>query len=351
MHKCLTYALQESGSAEAASRGSAESARTEDGDDADDIEDDDAVDDEEEDHDHDVVVAAADAAWAPAQPACDRPALAELAQAGAGSFGSVTHVQLPDGRRAVLKTMEARDAASEAETTDAWALAAMDSPFVPALLGHWRDATHKYALMESCGTDLHSMLAAGRLGTDDATVRLLAWSVASALDCAHAAGLAHNDLKPANVCVRQTGADPAPRATLVDWGCASPLGLDEAWRGTDGYRAPENAHSGRACSKANDVWALGRTLADVLLGLRWSNAAPNDPHALLRDPALVELLARGHRGDLLARLLDERPAHRLGADGSVAAALLEHPFFRDLPDGDRAEEEALRAWAAAPRRR
>lgn len=89
--------------------------------------------------------------------------------------------------------------------------------------------------------------------------------VAAALAAAHAHGLVHRDVKPANVMVT-----PA-RAKVVDFGIAATAGPgrpDDILFGTPAYLAPERLLSDRI-EPASDVYALG-----VLLYRLLSNVSP-----------------------------------------------------------------------------
>jgi len=110
-------------------------------------------------------------------------------------------------------------------------------------------------------------LAAGR------AVRI-ARDVARALQLMHRHGLVHRDVKPGNVLVL------SDRAMLLDLGLAAPVQLENAADGgrdpsrvtavferpgTKHYMAPEQA-AGAAARVSMDVWALGATLAEMLVG-------------------------------------------------------------------------------------
>ena len=100
------------------------------------------------------------------------------------------------------------------------------------------------------------------------------WRNLARLAEAHAMGISHGDLKPANVMVRDDGVVKildfglarvgersldTNRRTLVD--TAAPRGL----RGTPAYMSPEQAGGGRA-SRAGDVFSLGVLLYELLTG-------------------------------------------------------------------------------------
>lgn len=91
-------------------------------------------------------------------------------------------------------------------------------------------------------------------------------AVAEALALAHAQGVLHRDVKPANVLV-----EPGGRPVLVDFGLSVRAGPgqatppEESLVGTIDYLAPEIL-GGASYSTASDVYALGATLYVVLTG-------------------------------------------------------------------------------------
>jgi aminoglycoside phosphotransferase (APT) family kinase protein len=118
------------------------------------------------------------------------------------------------------------------------------------------------------GPTLSRRLADGPLPPADA-LRVCA-EVASGLAAAHAAGLVHRDVKPANVMLAPGGAK------VVDFGIAAAAGPRDDVDpysdlfGTPAYLAPERLVGGDVVP-ASDVYALGLLLHGALLGrLPWA---------------------------------------------------------------------------------
>ncbi|MBW8875343.1 MAG: serine/threonine-protein kinase [Acidobacteria bacterium] len=168
----------------------------------------------------------------------------------------------------------------------------------------------------------------------------VAAQIAAGLAAAHAKGIVHRDVKPANVIVAPDG-----RVKIVDFGIAklpdqSRLTRDGTAVGTAGYMAPEQIR-GDAIDARTDVWALGIVLYEMVTGrspfpaetdhdrIRGILSRDPEPLAALRKdvPASVERI--------VARALAKRPEDRysrmeeLRADLLRAADSLGFPGFQD----------------------
>jgi hypothetical protein len=142
--------------------------------------------------------------------------------------------------------------------------------------------------------------------------------VCDALAAAHAAGIPHGNLKPANAIIEPV-ADDFPTVYVSDFGIAH-LVRDMAMPPAE-YRAPELA-LGAPATTASDIYAVGIILYEVLSGR---------PPFVGLDPAAIAELHQGAQPPSIpglpnplwlpiAACLDKNPRHRPGA--SELAALL-----------------------------
>src|SRR5688572_19545745 len=125
-------------------------------------------------------------------------------------------------------------------------------------------------LEQVMGPTLEQELAGGRL--DAGRVRRLGTELLAALGAAHAAGLVHRDVKPANVLMTPDGS-----AKVADFGIAKAAvdGDADATRmdhtatghvlGTVAYMAPERL-AGQPATVQSDLYSVGVVLYEALTG-------------------------------------------------------------------------------------
>ena len=186
---------------------------------------------------------------------------------GSGGSGSVWLVRDEEvGRDVALKIVaRAGKAGSRAEREVEAATRLRHSRCLRALAFH-RDDGHVYVAYEFVrGRTLREALSAG--GIDDATAIEAGSQILDALGHAHGKGIAHRDVKPANIML-EDGPDTSTR--LLDFGLALLDELDGLTAtgdvpGTLAYIAPERL-DGAESAGAADVWAVGVILWEALAG-------------------------------------------------------------------------------------
>ena len=159
--------------------------------------------------------------------------------------------------------------------------------------------------------------------------RALGWleQAAEALDCAHAEGIVHRDVKPANLLFDRRGD-----LHVVDFGIARILddtgGLTATGTvlGTAGYISPEQAR-GEEATSASDVYGLGVVAYELLAGsrpfARGSATAEAAAHTHEPVPSASARRAALPRGidDVFERALAKDPGARHGSAGELAQDL------------------------------
>ena len=173
------------------------------------------------------------------------------------------------------------------------------------------------------GPDLRALVRAeGRL--DPERTAAIVAQVGGALDAAHAHGLVHRDVKPANVLL---GAED--HAYLTDFGltkreASTGAGLSRTggWVGTLGFVAPEQIRGERVDART-DVYALGCVLVHALTGgapyLRDSDEATLWAH--LNSPPPVDRVPPEF-ASVVERALAKDPADRFPSAGDLGRAAL-----------------------------
>ncbi|MGZ4257362.1 MAG: protein kinase domain-containing protein [Gaiellaceae bacterium] len=246
----------------------------------------------------------------------------QLGRGGTSVVYRAEHVRL--GRGAALKLLS--PGLGEADFSDRFLresrlAASLDHPnIVPVYDAGEDDGLLWIAMACIEGTDLKTLIAEeGRLPVRRALS--IVGQIASALDAAHARGLVHRDVKPANVLV-----GPGDRAYLSDFGAVKELssaGLTRtgAFVGTIEYCAPEQIEGGEVDART-DVYALGCVLYEALTG---------EPP--FHRPSEVAVL-NAHLHSPPPRPSKTGPGLPSALDGVIAKALAKAPVDRYDTPGD-----------------
>ncbi|MFD9333267.1 serine/threonine-protein kinase [Streptomyces sp. NPDC060028] len=172
---------------------------------------------------------------------------------------------------------------------------------------------HPWIVMELVrGGSLYDRLASGPMPV--AEVLRLGLDVLSALRAAHAEGVLHRDVKPANVLLRPDGS-----AVLTDFGIAALHGSTALTStgvliGSPEYIAPERVR-GEEGLAASDLWSLGMLLYVAAEGVHPLRRATSlaTVVAVLDEPIPAPVRA-GPLGPVLERLLVRDPGARPGGE-------------------------------------
>jgi serine/threonine-protein kinase len=234
------------------------------------------------------------------------------------------------GRRAALKVIAPDLAESsgfrERFSREARVAAALAHPNIVTIYDAGEvDGTLYLAMQYIEGLDLARMLAQdGRLRPYRAID--VCRQIGGALDAAHAQGLIHRDVKPANVLIE------GRHAYLTDFGLTKRLGGTQVTLagdvvGTIHYVAPEQIE-GREVTSRSDVYSLGCVLYHCLTGRmpfeRDTDVAVIYAHLSEPPPKPSRLHADLPDGldDVIAKALDKNPERRFETCGSMMAAAL-----------------------------
>ena len=222
------------------------------------------------------------------------------AELGGGSFGTVFRARdLTLDREVALKVLRpGSPIPAAALLAEARAAAALNHPNVCAIHAVDSSLGAPMIVMEYvAGRPLSGFLMTGPLARQQAAG--LCRQVALGMAAAHAQGVVHGDLKPANILVtpdgtvkivdfgmarRSTSSAQAEKTVLWDPGPAGGIS------GTPAYMAPEQAR-GEPATAASDVFSLGVMLYELVTGRR----ARAEGH-------LLELLHRIEGEDLTRHL-------------------------------------------------
>jgi len=210
-------------------------------------------------------------------------------------------------------------------------------PGIADVYDHGEDENVAYLAMEYlAGRGLRDFLTLRlRLGLPD-TISIMSQLLA-ALDFAHANGVVHRDVKPANIVMLLSG-----RLKLADFGIALIDTFDLAQAGTaagsPAYMSPEQ-HSGLEADRRSDIFSCGVVLYELLTGSRPFEGTPDIVgERICGDPyrPASELNPKGSPAALdavIARALAKNPEERYPTARDFAGAL--DAAFREGSDSQR----------------
>lgn len=150
--------------------------------------------------------------------------------------------------------------------------------------------------------------------------------VINAVASAHHKKILHRDIKPDNIMIGSFG-----EVFLVDWGCAWVMGESERTPsrvvGTPNYMSPEQAR-GEAVDERSDVYSLGATLFEVLIGRVPTRAETPERFWEMKKTGRIEPLSERERRSIpkqlaaiIERALQADPAERYQNAEALAADL------------------------------
>ena len=268
---------------------------------------------------------------------------------GTGGMAETFIARSVDPRRTELVCLKrirralASDPAQRAHFADeARVLSRLCHPNVLAVLDAGTDLEGPFLVTELVeGLDLRRLLAwltdLGEPMPERVALRI-AHDLGEALAHAHAHGVLHRDVTPANVLLGRDG-----RVVLIDFGIARSEAQTQRTRtglvkGKAAYMAPEQA-LGRTLDARTDLFALGVVLFEMLAGRR--------PHDGASDVETVTNALRGQR-----RML-QRPLETVGLEALIDSLLRAQPslrpehatqFVRALEGAPMASAAELAAW-------
>jgi serine/threonine-protein kinase len=204
----------------------------------------------------------------------------------------------------------------------------LDHPnILPLLDWGWAGGCLYYAMPCIDGETLFDRIRRERqLSLDDALT--IAREVAGALDYAHAQGVIHRDVKPANILLRGPAlvADFGIARAVISAGgeqlTGSGVGL-----GTPEYMSPEQSSQAATVDNRTDIYALGCVFYEMLAGEPPFTGATvqvvTSRHAKAPVPLLRTIRPTLPAGidDAIRRALDKVPEGRYATAGDFVAAL------------------------------
>ncbi|MCE5266413.1 MAG: serine/threonine protein kinase [Planctomycetaceae bacterium] len=279
-----------------------------------------------------------------------------IGQGGMGQVFKAQHGKM--GRIVAVKVLPRDKSTPEAVqsfTREIRALAQLDHPKLVAALDAGQDGNVYFLVTEYVpGADLRKLVREhGPLAME--TAASIVSQVAEALAYAHAKGIVHRDVKPANVLVTPDG-----QAKLSDLGLSGPL-HDAAENdprygkvvGTADYLSPDQVRDPWTPTPAWDIYSLGCTLYYSVTGkVPFPGGTATDKaraHCELRplNPRRLNPQLTTEFADVMADMMAKEPSQRIATAEEVVRRL---SSFLAGPTGTQAiRTSPTGAWSAAVR--
>ncbi|MGH2973751.1 MAG: protein kinase domain-containing protein [Solirubrobacterales bacterium] len=256
----------------------------------------------------------------------------EIGRGGMGVVYRAHHLALERDRalKLIAPALSADRAFRERFRREARVAAAIDHPnVIPGFDSGEEDGTLYLTMRLVEGVDLRRLVAREGPLVPDRAAEVIG-GVAAALDAAHAQGLVHRDVKPANILVESVGGQE--RVFLTDFGI-SRIATAGTVRTSSGellgsvdYVAPEQIE-GKGGDHRVDVYALGAVLYFALTGKApfplESDLAKLYAHAHAPRPRPSQLIPglSPALDDVVARAMAIGPSDRYPSAGSLAEDL------------------------------
>lgn len=243
-----------------------------------------------------------------------------LKQIGRGGFATVwSALDRENGMRVAMKVLHP-DQAREPSRRErffrgARVMAALKHPAVVRVLSpHGVDGGYHYFVMELVeGEDLHHAVVGGRLPREETVPLIL--RIGEALAKAHAKGIVHRDVKPANILL---DASRAPKLTDFDLVTARDTtgGTRTGALGTFLFTAPEQMHNAKEADARADVYSLGMTAVFTLHGKDLPVTVMRRPERVIAALRCDELMKH-----VLIRAIEVEPGDRFADAREFCQAL------------------------------
>mmetsp|Transcript_44902 Transcript_44902/g.81950 ORF Transcript_44902/g.81950 Transcript_44902/m.81950 type:complete len:496 (-) Transcript_44902:101-1588(-) len=183
------------------------------------------------------------------------------------------------------------------------------------------------------------------------------WQMVEALATCHSAGIVHRDVKCENFLLTKSR-----KLRLIDFGTArdtrhpevEPMMIKPMYEhhvGTPNFMAPE-AVNGKANDACSDLWSLGCSIYQLLLGVPPFNSPT--PFLIMEKVIAGQLWLPEHglkaeERSLIEQLVQVEPLARIGAQDGQTRRLLHHALLKHHPDEPPAESAVSKALALVSR--